>query len=153
MQGREFIRIAGAWCVATGSAEPTWRSSVSRAYYGAMHHCLEFLTSRLQLEIPANPKKHETVPWALGFSDDLTLKEAGHRLADLKSWRHQADYELLNKPAGEQIRSKWAVEQASEIEGFVNSQRQITELAAIQSRIAKHFGNALAGWRIKRNLL
>ena len=152
MQGREFISVASTWCVLTSSTEPSWRSSISRAYYGAMHHCREFLSQDLKLNVPGGPTQHELIPRALSFSKAGLLIEASDKLIDLRNWRRRADYELHNDKAGKQALAKQAIEQAKSIESAINTLKTSQTLNSIQKSISEKFSLTLPGWSIKQKL-
>lgn len=72
-------------------ADAKRRTSVSRAYYAAYHHALEYYRQKYG-RVPRDERQgsHEALAQALIASEAET--EAGDMLAELKSYRHAADY-------------------------------------------------------------
>lgn len=79
MKGQDFIALAAKWA-ALDAGEPTWRTSISRAYYGAFHCAQEFLS---QIGVPSPLSKegrHLFVQQALMAAEYPNLKLAGSML-------------------------------------------------------------------------
>jgi uncharacterized protein (UPF0332 family) len=116
MDGRDFIIVADAWATSTTVGEPTWRSSTSRAYYGAFHVAKDFLEVFLGFRDKfKGHQSHKHVHQALTSSDNPHAAEAGRKLSRLILRRHKADYELRDNGIGIQSAAQHSVENAEEI--------------------------------------
>lgn len=139
--GHDFIVVASAWAGSAQAGEATYRSSTSRAYYGAFHVARAFIEDTLGfvgLFGKGKPGSHQNVQQALMASNDADAKNASRLLGALTYRRNQADYELLHTSIGQQ---KAALHSVAESEAIKNA---ITKaIATCQSR-----PGALAGMRV-----
>lgn len=93
IDGSQFIELAGKLAASAGADEVTYRSSVSRAYYGTFHIAFAFL-EQLGIPIPANANAHAAIQRYLIGSDHPEARQAGMILASLHGDRIKADYRL-----------------------------------------------------------
>jgi hypothetical protein len=87
-----FYQLAD-WLIATRRGPDGFRTSASRAYYGAFHTALRFL-AEMGLHIPNTDNKHEKLPMILDGAEDQAMEEAAQRLRTLRENRNRADYQL-----------------------------------------------------------
>jgi uncharacterized protein (UPF0332 family) len=92
MNARDFLTVAKAWLAET--AEASWRSAVSHAYYAAFHVARELLEG-LRFMVPQGDRAHAYLWLRLSNCGDRHLKDIGQRLNDLRRWRNRADYDML----------------------------------------------------------
>jgi hypothetical protein len=91
MEPSEFI--ATAVRLSASNRESDLRSAVSRAYYGAYHVALDYV-SRAGVSLPTAADSHEKLVWCLeAGGHDLAAKVAV-RLGLLRRDRNVADYDL-----------------------------------------------------------
>ena len=91
MSPRSFLDLADELAVGDGEAE--WRSAVSRAYYAAFHVGRDFLI-RCGFEAPRADQVHAYLILRLMNSGNAQLAHSARDLADLRSRRNYADYDL-----------------------------------------------------------
>lgn len=111
IRGGDYIHLASKWSLLNRAGEPTWRSAISRAYYGAFHCAQEFLFEDLgitELKSGKTGSKHFMVQQLLKYTDQPVAIEAAHRLEALREHRNSADYDLDDGSAGTQTLSKHA---------------------------------------------
>ncbi|HEV8068666.1 MAG TPA: hypothetical protein VGP76_13090 [Planctomycetaceae bacterium] len=142
MNGTDFIQVATDWSKSATVGEPTWRSSTSRAYYGAFHIARDFLevhlgfTGKFRLF-----KSHQKVYDALGNSGNEHAREAGRKLRQFANRRHMADYELQDAGSGNQKAAEHSILDAEEIKGYID--KVVTDcrdpkiLGAMKIRVAQ----------------
>jgi uncharacterized protein (UPF0332 family) len=119
MTGDDFIQVASKWA-ASAADEPTWRSSTSRAYYGAFHRARSFLEDNLGITERFRGKDSHSKIWnALIASGEPEAKEAGEKLSRLINRRHDADYDLDNLDIGKQKAAQYSVLAADEIRSHI----------------------------------
>jgi uncharacterized protein (UPF0332 family) len=91
MDPLEFITVAIK--LSNGTLEAELRSSVSRAYYGALHVAKQLLEQcGVSLSHADNP--HEKVYFCLDNCNDEATRDAAIRLKRLRGIRNEADYRL-----------------------------------------------------------
>jgi uncharacterized protein (UPF0332 family) len=90
-----------ARALANEKTEAAWRSSVSRAYYAAVHVARDLMRD-LGFVVLRSEHAHTNLEMRLSNSGDAQLEFAGARLGSLKSYRHQADYDL-HRPVSRQV--------------------------------------------------
>ena len=150
--GADFIGIAGKLAAYT-SGEPEWRTSISRAYFGAFHHAREFLLSKLKISCPANAAAHALVIRALDFTDIKELKTAASLVDTLRTMRNKADYDIAISRHGKQQVAMDATVQANAAKSFVDSIVAASKLKnaqeAIKANIELHL---LPGMSVISNL-
>src|SRR5580704_1421606 len=97
MTGDDFIALASRLLLSNiGDPEARYRSAVSRAYYGAYHLAIEFL-SGIGFRVSGNSECHEEAYRALLNSGNLDAVTAARLLNDLRNSRNEADYRLTKK--------------------------------------------------------
>jgi len=145
--GADFIQLGSKWAVLP-AGEPTWRTSISRSYYGAMHTCREFFEQSLRVEVPEGPGQHRQIPTALGLLKIPEMTTAADKLDELRRMRQKADYELQNNTAGNQRLAMQMVERARDVESAIAECSSRADLPQLRDKLAHHFGLALGGWRL-----
>jgi hypothetical protein len=116
----DFIHVAGTWADSSTIGEPSWRSSTSRAYYGAFHIAREFLENRLGFVGKfTGHKSHGRVSNALIASGLPDAMEAGRMLSHLIRRRHRADYVLDDGGIGVQSAAQHSVDDAHDIRSLI----------------------------------
>jgi len=145
INGLDFIQIAGNWAASSTVGEPAWRSSTSRAYYGAFHVARAFLEDGLGFAGRfRGHEAHSRVSNALIASGDNEAKEAGKMLSRLIIRRHTADYDLTDGREGVQRSAKHSVEDAHEIRSHilkaVENCQNAEVLTVVRSRVQAFIG-------------
>jgi hypothetical protein len=150
MKGKEFIALAGKWVAPLDPGEPTCRSSFSRAYYGAMHHCFEFFEDSLALRCVRSSLRHQQLPLALKLIP--SLKAAAEQLEGLGRLRREADYDIHMAKSNERKGAMLAVEQANEFESTLKRFSETGDLRLAQAAVMAEIGSGkeLAGWTVLR---
>lgn len=137
MDALDFISMAGKLAASANAGEATYRTSSSRAYYGAFHLAAAFL-AELGFAAPRSANVHVFVQHHLHGSGDPFACRAASLLADLHATRNRADYQLSNQTVGTQAVAKLCVETAHEI--------RISLLACAQSPNREHVRNGVAAY-------
>jgi uncharacterized protein (UPF0332 family) len=114
MNPDDFISLAGKLAANANADEATYRTAVSRAYYGAFHLAATFL-AELGFAAPRMANVHVFVQHHLNGSGQPSACTAASLLSDLHSARNRADYQLGRGSAGTQAIAKLSVETAHEI--------------------------------------
>ena len=91
MTGEAFLSLAIR--LSGGVSEAEYRTSVSRAYFGAFHVAREFCLS-LGIQLPATDGAHTKLRHCLANCDDASAKMAANLLKSLRDLRNDADYEI-----------------------------------------------------------
>lgn len=103
MKPRDFQTLASKLASETGAAE--LRSAVSRAYYAVYNSAVE-MVDKLGFHVSSGAQGHGDVQKWLGNSGDSEIEKVGSKLANLRSRRNRADYELnrrdIEKPGNVQ---------------------------------------------------
>ncbi|HUY36823.1 MAG TPA: HEPN domain-containing protein [Pirellulales bacterium] len=120
MSGDDFIAVASRWAAHPAAGEASFRSAVSRAYYGAFHVARRLLRD-LGFDIPAGSNSHSLVRVLLLESGHAQAVEAGRFLKDLHADRIKADYRLDKGDAATQAAARLAVETASAASSLIRS--------------------------------
>jgi uncharacterized protein (UPF0332 family) len=132
--GDDFIQLASRWSLLDGEA--TWRSSISRAYYGAFHSAQTFLFDDLQIAPPQSGKnRHSFVHNALMASGNAQGRKAGSMLQSLHEHRKNADYDLARDEAGRQELAIYAVESAAAIRKLLHDCNEETAKRQIATEV------------------
>jgi hypothetical protein len=115
MKPSEYLALAER-LLAGEKCPAGFRTTVSRAYYGAFHTALAFVRE-MGVTIPSGPSinKHECVPHLLGNSGDADLQKAGARLENLRGERNRADYNLDDSGAEKEAFADFQVTAAKDI--------------------------------------
>ncbi|MEO8498262.1 MAG: HEPN domain-containing protein [Planctomycetota bacterium] len=142
MNADDFLSLAGKLAASTNAGEATYRSAVSRAYYGAFHLANSLLTE-LGHSAPRTANVHVFVQHHLNGSGEPSARLAASLLSDLHAARNRADYQLQNVSAGTQAVARLSVETAHEIRTALVTciesparEQVLTGLAAYAQRIA-----------------
>ena len=89
MTGHDYIALAKR--LLADAEEASWRSAVSRAYYGAFHLGIDFFTA-LCFRVPQSDRAHSYLWMRLQNCGVAALVAAGSDLNELRSRRNEADY-------------------------------------------------------------
>jgi uncharacterized protein (UPF0332 family) len=111
MDGSDFIELAGRLVANATISEASYRSAVSRAYYGAFHVSGAFL-SELGVAPVRNANVHAFVRNYLYESGHSEARVAARELGDLQTARNRADYRLDDFEAGSREFAMLNVERA-----------------------------------------
>lgn len=117
--GDDYIQFAGRLAARRNADEATYRSAVSRAYYGAFH-LADALLSSLGFNVPKGASAHGWIPQALISSGCQEAADAGHLLQDLHAERITADYRWEKRATGSQHDAKASVETAHELQALLD---------------------------------
>jgi uncharacterized protein (UPF0332 family) len=91
MKSRDFLALAQR--LVSESAEVSWRSAVSRAYYAAFHVARELLED-IGFVVARADRAHAYLWRRLSNCGDPKVQAAGQQLNDLRGDRNEADYNL-----------------------------------------------------------
>lgn len=91
MIGPDFLPLANR--LPAASAEPEWRTAISRAYYAAFHVARQVL-EELGFRVPWADRAHAYLTMRLNNCGDAQVQHAASDLHNLRSLRNQADYDL-----------------------------------------------------------
>jgi uncharacterized protein (UPF0332 family) len=114
MDGHDFIAPAGKLAAAPAASEATYRTVVSRTYYGAFHVARAFLVE-LGFKPVGNANVHAFVRHYLNASGHGGAIRAADQLRDLQSVRNRADYDLDDPDVGSQAVAMASVEVAHRV--------------------------------------
>jgi len=114
MDGREFLAVAGKLAASPHADEATYRTAVSRAYYGAFHVAREFLVE-LGFAPIGNANVHAFVRHYLHGSGHPEGCLAATQLSRLQTARNSADYDLTDTAIGARAFAMVCVEQSHRI--------------------------------------
>ncbi|HET6882025.1 MAG TPA: HEPN domain-containing protein [Pirellulales bacterium] len=116
--GDDYISLAAQLAAKRSAGEASYRSAVSRAYYGAFHLASSFL-SELGFKVPKGANAHGWIPQALVGSGCDDAMDAGRLLQDLHAERITADYRWDNRATGNQRDAKTSVETADQVRSLL----------------------------------
>src|SRR5437868_5477988 len=91
MKSRDFLTLAQR--LVSESAEVSWRSAASRAYYAAFHVARELLED-MGFVVARADRAHAYLWRRLSNCGDPKVQAAGQQLNDLRGDRNEADYNL-----------------------------------------------------------
>jgi uncharacterized protein (UPF0332 family) len=111
-----------------------FRSSVSRAYYGAFHTAIQVL-ERMGITIPSTSNKHDKAPDILEHTEDGPIMKAAEKLKNLREERNKADYNLSNKLVETQDFARLRLMEADSITSQLNT--FLTSSATTNGRFEK----------------
>lgn len=114
MDGNDFLALAGKLAATANADEATYRTSVSRAYYGAFHLAKSLLED-LGFTPAANVNVHGFVRHYLNGSGNSNACHAARHLGDLQAARNKADYQLSNPDVATKAFAVLIVEKAHDI--------------------------------------
>ena len=137
MDGNGFIALAGKLAVAPAADEATYRTAVSRAYYGAFHVARSFL-EELGFQPVRNANVHGFVAQYLIASQQTDARVAAVELGDLQAARNRADYDLKNVRAASRDFAMTCVEQAHRIVAALDVCRRDDARDSIRQAIAEY---------------
>ena len=93
INGEAFVDLAIK--LGNGTTEAEYRTSVSRAYYGAFHVARDFL-AEVGVRLPAGPESHRKLRYCLKESGEEAALMAYKKLESLRTERNTADYDLMH---------------------------------------------------------
>jgi len=137
MDGHQFIVLAGKLAAAPAGDEATYRTAVSRAYYGAFHVARSFLVE-LGFEPIRNLSVHAFVRRYLNASGDPNAIAATDELGDLQQARNRADYDLDDPDVGSRGFAMVSVERAHRVVSALESCRRDDVRDGIRDGIAEY---------------
>lgn len=137
MDAADFMNLAGKLAAAANAGEATYRTAVSRAYYGAFHLALTFL-AELGFTAPRTANVHVFVQHHLNGSGQPTACRAASLLSDLHAARNRADYQLGNPTAAAQSIAKLCVATAYEVQSELLACRQSPIREQVQAGVASY---------------
>lgn len=135
--GDDYIALATRLSDRKDAGEASYRSAVSRAYYGAFHLAGAFL-SQLGFSIPRGSGAHGWIPQALIGSGQHDAAEAGRLLQDLHAERIVADYRWERRATGSQSDAKTSVQTALTIGTILAACAERARQKAIKSAISRY---------------
>jgi uncharacterized protein (UPF0332 family) len=137
MDGHDFIALAGKLAVAPSADEATFRTAVSRAYYGAFHVGRSFLVE-LGFEPVGNANVHAFVRHYLNASGNSEARLAATELSDLHTARNRADYRLDDPYVGSHSNAIVYVERAHGVVSALERCRADEARDSIQQAITEY---------------
>jgi uncharacterized protein (UPF0332 family) len=137
MDGHNFIALAGKLAVAPAADEATYRTAVSRAYYGAFHVARVFLID-LGFVPVRNANVHAFVRRYLSGSGEPELCLSASILRELQAARNRADYNLDDPNVGSQAVAMATVEDAHRIASAVDRCRTDVSRESIRQAIGDY---------------
>lgn len=137
IDGHDFIRLAGKLCVLAGGDESSFRTTISRAYYGVFHLAKRFL-EELGFSIVANENAHGFLRKHLLNCGHPIALGAGRILVDLHKNRIRADYDLEDQRLESADFARRNVENAHDFERMLTTCREEPARSEIQTGIADY---------------
>ncbi len=137
MDGRNFISLAGKLAAAPAGDEATYRTAVSRAYYGAFHVARSFLVE-LGFEPVENANVHAFVRQYLNGSGHPEACVAATHLRRLPAARNRADYQLNDPDVGSRGFAMVSVERAHRVVSGIENCRADNVRESIREAIIKY---------------
>jgi uncharacterized protein (UPF0332 family) len=135
MNGQEFIDVATRLAVATTATAGTYRSAVSRAYYGAYHLAREFLNS-LGFHASRGSNEHQWVQRHFCNCQLLVASQLGRLLENLHVSRKEADYDLQATGNDSAPAARLAVLRAEQIKSLLIACQN--ELATVRGEMVAY---------------
>lgn len=142
MQPLDFCDLAERLIQNEKNAEG-FRSAISRAYYGAFHQAVDFLT-RLSIYL-VTTNKHEEVYLLLVNSGDASMNQAASALRALRDERNVTDYDLWDQSVEVEVRAQTALDDARDIIAKLNGCRLSTSRMATVTTQLRATVNRLRG--------
>jgi hypothetical protein len=132
----DLIQLAGNLAVnpRLGEGEARFRSSISRAYYGAFHLAATLLRE-FQIGVRRNQTGHHQIYRCLIGCGHPTAVYAAQPLAELRSERNGADYDLSDKRYADQLLAADCVKMAHEVRAALEVCRQPAERPAVEQAL------------------
>lgn len=137
MDGNDFIRLAGKLAAVPSADEATYRTAVSRAYYGAFHLGRSFLIE-LGIAPVRNANIHAFVRHCLDSSNHHDACQAASHLSHLQAARNLADYELKNPHVGSRSQAMVSVERAAHVASAIEKCQSVDAREAIRRAISEY---------------
>ena len=132
MDGAEFLDVAIR--LSGGGSEGDWRSSVSRAYYGAFHLSQQFVND-CGVELPKTADAHDKLQWCLAQAETASLAVAAEKLASLRAERNTADYDLGASKFSNRQNALLQLKVAQEIVNALSNGRADAQFPEIRTKI------------------
>jgi uncharacterized protein (UPF0332 family) len=114
---KQFIEIAQFLVEnanrSTVPQEAAYRCAVSRAYYGAFCHMLEYAEIYLGYNPSETGEDHDNLRKYLKDHDDVNIVKVARKLGRLRQWRNDSDYKI--QTYNDRNRAESAISIANEI--------------------------------------
>jgi uncharacterized protein (UPF0332 family) len=133
----DFISLSGKLAAAANGDQATYRTAVSRAYYGAFHLATSLL-AELGFAAPRTANVHVFLQHHLNGSGHPSARVAASLLSDLHAARNRADYQLGHHTAGTQAVAKLCVERAHEVRNALSECSQSPAREQVLNGIAAY---------------
>ena len=140
MQASDFLNVAIR--LSGGATEADWRSSVSRAYYGAFHEA-RALVEECGVTLSKTADAHDKLQWCLQHADDKLLARASEKLNSLRSERNAADYDLDSPKFGHRLMALLQLKIAQEIVDALAECRAEPRYSELRSEIREYAAETL----------
>jgi uncharacterized protein (UPF0332 family) len=137
MDGNDFIALAGKLAAMPSADEATYRTAVSRAYYGALHIGRSLLVE-LGFEPVGNANVHAFVRHYLNASGHPEACLAATELSDLQTARNRADYRLDDPYVGSRGNAIVYVERAHGVVSDLERCRAVGSFDLMRQAIAEY---------------
>jgi len=134
----EFITYAARVAASPTSGTAGYRSSVSRAYYGAFHLARQLLENDLEIDCRAAGNEHALIQQ---FFLNCSVKKGvavGMLLRNLHTSRKEADYMLETNHSETQVAAMLSVERATELARMLDEIKEGPLRALIQAGIVQY---------------
>lgn len=135
--GDGFIQLSGKLVVLAGGDEASFRTAVSRAYYGAFHLARAYL-DELGFPVPKNLNAHGYLQQQFLNSGHSEAKTAGQVLRTLHRNRIVADYRAEDERLTTPDFARRNVELAHEFQSLLNACDEETQRTEIRTGIANY---------------
>ena len=136
MNPRDLLEVAND--LVSGTREADWRSAVSRGYYAAFHVTRQLL-ALCGFSVPRADQAHAYVWLRLSNAGHPDISQAGLDLADLRSKRNWADYDL-DRPVADTDAVIWVqtandiIKLLDQVPALPHVQQQITDAIKVYER-------------------
>jgi len=138
MHGNDFLTLAGKLAAQTAYGAAGYRSSVSRAYYGAYHLARSYLADA-NIHCPKNcGNEHLWIQRMFRQCDLEEGIEVGIALSNLHESRKAADYELENLEIESQANAQLCSLRADEIRSRIDDCSRRAIASQIEAGIRKY---------------
>lgn len=135
MNARQFLTHAQALASDASLGPAEYRSSVSRAYYGAFLVAQAFLRDHVKLEPSNHGDRHGAIKLALLECKDDNLRIVGMKLDFLHTERKAADYDMDKVKPEKQENAVVACMEAAKIIGALDTLLSAPELGVLVAQI------------------
>jgi len=138
ISGQDLLDIAGHLVANTAfrCPETRYRSAISRAYYGAYHLAVQFL-SEVGKTVPENPQGHEIAYRLLYNATVQPARDAAHNLNELRGVRNRADYRLSQRGMDSLANARDKVQMALLVKSKLDECRTAANRAQIEAALNK----------------